>query len=349
MVHGKGFPKEDTVTATRPSTLRRRTLARRTVVSVAAAGLAFGLVACGGSAEDADPKSFKVALIEPDLTTVPIMAAIETMKGNGYTIEQVSLAEPELAIEGLAKGDYQISAEATSPALIANQQGAPIKVIADVVANQWGFYGQEGITTCDDLVGKPVGIFSEGAVATAMVRQWVSANCTAGEPEYLVIGGSDVRAQALQQGEIVATALELSDVAALADRGTPLPPPIVDFSTELRNVHPQTVYANADFLSGNAEAAQSFVDALAAEHKKINEDPAYLVSLVEKFLPESVSDSLPSTAASYVEKGLFDATALDADNMQATIDFFVRAGVIEEGLTVEQAADLKFSDQAKNA
>ena len=165
----------------------------------------------------------------------------------------------------------------------------------------------------------------------------------------LVIGGSDVRAQALQQGEIVATALELSDVAALADRGTPLPPPIVDFSTELRTVHPQTVYANSEFLADNGEAAQAFVDALAEEHKKINEDPAYLVGLVETYLPESVSESLPSTAASYVEKGLFDATALDADNMQATIDFFVKAGVIEEGLTVEQAADLTFSDAARKA
>lgn len=330
--------------------LFRGRLVRSTVVSVAAAGLALGLVACGGDGGgEENAKSFKVALIEPDLTTVPIIAALEAMKANGYEIEQVELAEPELAIEGLAKGDYAISAEATSPALIANQQGAPIKVIADVVANQWGFYGQEGISTCNDLVGKPVGIFSEGAVATAMVRQWVTENCTAGEPEYLVIGGSDVRAQALQQGEIVATALELSDVAALADRGTPLPPPIVDFSTELREVHPQTVYANAEFLSGNGEAAQAFVTALAEEHKKINEDPAYLVSLLETHLPDSVTESTPSTAASYVEKGLFDATALDADNMQATIDFFVKAGVIEEGLTVEQAADLTFSDQARKA
>lgn len=328
-----------------------RTLAHRTVVTVAIAGLSLGLVACGGGGGggEADAKSFKVALIEPDLTTVPIIAALEAMKGNGYTIEQVELAEPELAIEGLAKGDYAISAEATSPALIANQQGAPIKVIADVVANQWGFYGQEGISTCDDLVGKPVGIFSEGAVATAMVRQWVEENCTTGQPEYLVIGGSDVRAQALQQGEIVATALELSDVAALADRGTPLPPPIVDFSTELRDVHPQTVYANADFLSGNGEAAQAFVDALAEQHQKINEDPAYLVELLQTHLPDSVTESTASTAASYVEKGLFDATALDADNMQATIDFFVKAGVIEEGLTVEEAADLTFSDAARKA
>ncbi len=321
-------------------------------VTVAVAGAALVLAGCtgsgGGGGGGASEKSFTVAVTEPDFTAVPILAALDTMRGNGYDIKQVELAEPELAIEGLAKGEYAISAEATSPALIANQQGAPIKVIADVVANQWAFYGQDGIKTCDDLVGKPVGIFSEGAVATAMVRDWVKKNCTKGEPEYLVIGGSDVRAQALQQGEIAATALEIADVATLAGQGNPLPPPIVDFSKEMGDVHPQTVYANSEFLTDNSAAAQEFVDALAAEHAKINENPAYLVELVQKYLPESADESLKQTADEFVQKRLFDATALDTENMQKTIDFFVEAGVIKEGLTAADAADLSFSDKAKD-
>jgi NitT/TauT family transport system substrate-binding protein len=311
------------------------------------AAAALVLAGCAGG-DSGSEKSFTVAVTEPDFTAVPILAAIDTMRSNGYDIKQVELAEPELAIEGLAKGEYAISAEATSPALIANQQGAPIKVIADVVANQWAVYGQEGIKTCDDLVGKPVGIFSEGAVATAMVRDWVAKSCTKGEPEYLVIGGSDVRAQALQQGEIAATALEIADVAALAAQGKPLQPPIVDFAKELNGVHPQTVYANTEFLADNSAAAQEFVDALAAEHAKINENPAYLVELVQKYLPESTDDSLRATADEFVQKRLFDATALDTENMQQTIDFFIHAGVIKEGLTAADAADLTFSDKAKD-
>jgi NitT/TauT family transport system substrate-binding protein len=314
--------------------------------AVAAAALVLAGCAGGGGGGDSD-KSFTVAVTEPDFTAVPILAALDTMRSNGFDIKQVELAEPELAIEGLAKGEYAISAEATSPALIANQQGAPVKVIADVVANQWAFYGQEGIKTCDDLVGKPVGIFSEGAVATAMVRDWVEKSCTKGEPEYLVIGGSDVRAQALQQGEIAATALEIADVATLKAQGTPLQPPIVDFSKEMRDVHPQTVYANSEFLTNNSAAAQEFVDALAAEHAKINENPAYLVELVQKYLPESATDSLRATADEFVQKRLFDATALDTENMQQTIDFFIQAGVVKEGLTAADASDLSFSDKAK--
>src|SRR5690606_13221506 len=179
------------------------------------------------------------------------------------------------------------------------------------------------------------------AVATAMVRSWVATNCTQGEPEYLVIGGSDVRAQALLAGEIDATALELGDVVTLAASGDE-PNLVVDFSQELAHLHPQTVYANAEFLADNPEAAQTFIDALIAEHEKINADPQYLISLVEEHLPESVDDVLPDIVAAYVEAGLFDAGSLTPQSVQGTIDFFVEAGVIKAGMTTEQAADLSF-------
>ncbi|MGA9275646.1 ABC transporter substrate-binding protein [Ilumatobacter sp.] len=301
-------------------------------------------------AESAEPAedlaSFTVAVIEPDITTVPLLAAIDSMAEQGYDVETVELAEPELAIEGMARGDYAISAESTSPALIANELGAPVVLIGDVVGNQWGFYAQDGIESCDDLDGEPVGIFSEGAVATAMIRTWVDENCTTGEPEYLVIGGSDVRAQALQAGEITATALELADVASLEAAGTPLGEPLANFREDLPELHPQTIYASSDFLGESPDAAQDFIDAVAAQHAAINADSAYLVGLVEEYLPDSVSDSLAGTAELYVQGGLFDVTALTPENVQYTIDFFVDAGVIEDGMTAADASDLSFSDNA---
>lgn len=291
----------------------------------------------------AEMASFTAALIEPDITTAPILAALDVMREEGYEIEVVELAEPELAIEGLASGEYAISAEATSPALIAIEQDAPIKIIADVVANQWAVYGAEGVSECDDLAGRPFGIFSEGAVATAMVRDWVAQQCSEGsEPSYLTIGGSDVRAQALLAGEIDATALELGDVVALEAAGETGFVEVVNFAEDLPDVHPQTVYANSDFLAEEPAAAEAFLAALVAEHEKINEDAGYLVSLMEEYLPESVDDTLEETAQRYVDDGLFDAAALDEENVQGTIDFFVRAGVIQEGLTAEDAADLSF-------
>lgn len=319
--------------------LRDRNRSRLVATAVLAIATTVSLVGCSGGTSGEE--SWTVALIEPDLTTVPLMEAVEMVIADGFDVNIVELAEPELAIEGLAKGDYAISAEATSPALIAIEQGAPIRIIADVIGNQWAVYGASGVTTCEDLVGNPVGIFSEGAVATAMVREWVAAECSSGEPEYLVIGGSDVRAQALLSGQIDATALEIADVVTLAETAEADFEQIVDFGEALPELHPQTVYANADFLANSPEAAQSFVDALLEVHTKINADPAYLVELAVKHLGVDDDAVQLAIAEAYIDAGLFDAGALTNENVQSTVDFFTEAGVVGE-LKAEDVADLTF-------
>lgn len=322
------------------SRLGRNRSRKRAVVAAALTAGALALVAAcsgGGTSEN----GFTLAVIEPDITTVPLLAAAESLTEQGIEVEVVELAEPELAIEGLASGNYAISAEATSPALVAMEQGAPIRIIADVIGNQWAVYAQSGITTCDQLAGEPFGIFSEGAVATAMVRSWVERECSGAEPEYLVIGGSDVRAQALLSGQIQATALEVSDVVTLSAAGDADFDEVVDFGRELPGLHPQTVYANTDFLESDPEVARAFVEALVTEHERINADPAYLVGLVEEHLGESDA-SLLEIANRYVDDGLFDAGGLTPEGVQETLDFFIDAGVVSEGLTSEDVSDLSY-------
>ncbi|NGN66842.1 ABC transporter substrate-binding protein [Streptomyces sp. A7024] len=291
--------------------------------------------------------SFTVAVTEPDITAVPVLAAADAVRRQGHDVKIVELAEPELAIEGLAQGDYAISAEATGPALSAIDQGAPIKIIADVVANQWAVYGKPGTGSCTDLRGRPFGIFSEGAVATAMSKDWVRATCRGATPDYLTIGGSDVRAQALAAGEIDATPLEISDAVALestgrADRVTK----VADFAKTLPDVHPQTVYANADFLTEHREVSQAFVTALVREHARINASANHLVRLVHRYLPDEDPEDVPRIAARYRSRKLFDAAALTPHNVQRTIDFFARADVIDPGLKAKDAADLSFVREA---
>lgn len=324
----------------------RVTTQLKRLAAVSVLGLAAGCGGPGGAA-DVNPDgtlSFKVAVTEPDITTVPVLAAVAALEADGHDVEIVELAEPELAIEGLATGEYAISAEATSPALNAIQQDAPIRIIADVVGNQWALYGKPGIDSCADLAGRPFGIFSEGAVATAMAKEWVDGECGGRQPEYLTIGESGARTQALIAGEIDATPLEIADTVALEESGSF--PKIVDFAEATPDMHPQTVYANADFLTEHADVSQAFVNALVDEHRKINEDEEYLVKLAEKYLPDAKDADLAEIAKRYVESGLFDAGALTEENVQKTIDFFERAGVIEKGLTTKDAAELSFLAEA---
>ncbi|MFD0413844.1 ABC transporter substrate-binding protein [Streptomyces sp. NPDC127108] len=337
-------------TWTRPTAWAAWTRTKRVTATAVLCLATAAATACGsgtGTETRADGTlSFTVAVVEPDITTVPFLAAVDSLRRQGHDIDVVELAAPELAIEGLALGDYAISAEATGPALSAIEQNAPIRIIADVVGNQWALYGRPGVTSCDDLDKRPFGIFSAGAVATAMAKDWVRTHCGADRrPRYLTLGGSDVRAQALASGEIDATPLEVADAVALessTDPGAAGLTKLADFARTLPDLHPQTVYANADFLADHREVSQAFVTALVREHARINARPGHLARLVHRYLPQEDEADVARVAKRYRAARLFDAAALTPRNVQGTIDFFARAGVIGRGMSARDAADLSF-------
>lgn len=330
---------------------------KATVGFVAGTILALVLAACGtdggeaptdagdGSAPAGETYTMTIAVVDPDVPSVPLLEAAQVLEEAGHDVTVEEVAEPELAIEGLVRGNFDFSGESISPALIAIQEGAPIVVIGDVVGNEWALYAGEGIESCEDLDGMRIGLFSEGSVATAMVREWIEQECSGIEPEYLVIGGSDVRAQALLAGEIDATALTIADIAVLEQEGTEVNL-LVDFGESLSELRPSALYANADFVAENPEATQAFLAAVLEVHDQINADPAYLEGIVMEHLPEVDEAILESVAAEYVEKGLFDAAALTEENLAFTIEFFVGAGVIDPGLEPADIADLSHVEAA---
>jgi NitT/TauT family transport system substrate-binding protein len=324
---------------------------RRLTVPTLLVTLALVAAACGSSedatdttdttaaaGEDPTPVSFTVAVVEPDIASVPVLAAVESLADAGHDVDWVEVAEPELAIDGLARGEFEISGETISAALIAIQAGAPITIVGDVVGNAWVLYGRGDVTECGDLDGTRIGIFSEGAVATAMVRQWIAENCPDIETDYLVIGGSDVRYQALVAGEVDATALDVGEGLLLANEDGQYNL-LANFSTDLSDLRPSAIYANADFVDENPEAVQLYLEALLEQHAQINADPAYLVELAIEYLGGEQAD-WELVASAYAENGLFDAAAINEDNLAYTIAFFEGAGVIEPGLTPADVSNL---------
>ncbi len=305
--------------------------------------IASPLFASGRSESDGDggdmsAVSFTVAVVEPDIAAVPILAAVESLQEEGYDVDWVEVAEPELAIEGLIRREFDISGETITAALVAIQRGAPITVIGDVVGNAWVLTSQGDITRCADLDGERVGIFSEGAVATAMVRSWINENCSGIEPDYLVLGGSEIRYQALVAGEIGATALGVGEVLNLEQEEGDFNV-LANFSEDLSRLRPSAIYANADFVNESPESVQLYLRALLQQHALINDDASYLAELAANYLGGTV-DEWQGMAQRYVDSGLFNANALTEENLAYTIDFFEGAGTIEPGLTPDEIANL---------
>lgn len=323
-------------------------------VACVAGALALTAAGCGGDDGGSDAgsssggegaaakHSFTVAVVDPDLGSVSLLAAIEELKKAGHEVKQVEVAEPELAIEGIARGRFQFSGETTSTALTAAQQGAPLRLIGDLVANAWAVWSQSSITSCEDLDDKRIGVFSQGSVATVMVKNWVDQTCPGTKPQYLVLGESSTRYAALKAGEIDATALELSDSIQIEQEDTGKLRKLVDFETELPDLRPSTLYANAEFIEQNPEAAQAFIDAVKKVGDEISASPQYLEQIIGEHLEDFEGDALKQTAQAYSERGMFKVDALTPETLQYTIDFFEEAGSVKPGLAPEDVGDLRF-------
>jgi NitT/TauT family transport system substrate-binding protein len=303
-----------------------------------------------GNAGDATDKDFIVAFTSIGLSSTPLLAAIDDLRSQGYTIETPEIADNALIVAGVAENDFQFSSGTTVAVLIANQQGAPLNIIGDRVSNEWTLVSTADIADCNGLNNARLAQHSEGAVSTAMVRNWIETTCGA-VPQELIIAGSDNRANALRAGEIDASPLELSDAISLTTgEGGEAWHILASFSDGLPDLKPSTIYGNSDFLAAYPAAAEALLTAQLKQHQMIADDPAYLKSLVEKYVPGFNPDTIDTVTQEYVTRGLFDtAGGLTPENLAGTIQFFTDAGSIEAGLTPEQVGNFTYLEAAKAA
>ncbi|MBB5789501.1 ABC transporter substrate-binding protein [Jiangella mangrovi] len=322
--------------------------------------LGLGLTACGGddggdettdagdggnagdagtaSPEDAPP--FTVAMPGvPGVSMVPLLSAIDVLREQGYEIETPWIAESELTVEGTASGDFEFSSGTSQSTMLAIEQGAPLKWIADRVANEWTVYGVDDIADCAGLDGRRLAIHSEGAISTAMVHLWMDTDCPGTKAEEVVIAGSPNRLQALVGGQIDASPLELADAIQLEETRDGFNR-LTSFSEDIPELKTTTYYGNEQFMSENPQIVHDLLKAIVEENRKIAEDPAYLAELIPKYVEDFDTSVLEIVSEEYAGLGMFSVNAeLSPDEVQFTIDTFAEGGITGDGLTVEQIVD----------
>ncbi len=277
------------------------------------------------------------------VSSVPLLAAIDSLRGQGFTIKTPELAEPELTVQGVVKGDFQFTSGTTSAVLIAAQKGGGIKILADRVSNEWTINAVKDISTCKGLDGRKVAISSEGSVSATMLRIWMNAECPGTKPTYVRIPGSGARYKALLAGQIDATPLELEDATSLGAEGGDRFRVLTSFQQTLPNVHPTTVAGNSDFVAKNPDTVTALLKALLEQHRRIANDPKYLADISLKYDPQVEKKTLDLVSQSYVKLKKFDVNgALTEENIKGTIDFFVTGEAVKPGLTVKDVADLSY-------
>lgn len=288
-------------------------------------------------------KKFAVSLGSLGISTMVAKAAADALKPDGFEIDTPVMTSAELSVEGVSNGQFAFGTSGNSTALLAIEAGGDLQLVVDNIANEWSLYASNDIKECADLNGQPVGIFSEGGVSTAMVRNYFATECPDAKPEYLVLGDSQARAAALVSGQIKGTPVELSDALNLNTTAPDKVHRLASFAESLPDLKTTSFYGNTTFMKANPDSTRAFIRALIEQYRKIDEDPAYLKEITLKYYPGVAQDTLDAATAEYANGHYFPVNGgLNADNLEYTIKFFEDAGVLKPGLSPDRAADLSY-------
>ena len=311
---------------------------KRLAASVAAA-IAFS--ACQ-AAPPAGTKNFTFAFPGPfGVGEVTLLAALDDLRGQGYTIETPQVDDPNLLSQGVSQGQFQFTEGDTVASLRTIQAGGKLKIVGEQVGNIWQIVTVSGITECAQLAGRSVGVFAVGSFNDASVRAYIAQNCPGTEVNMLVLGDSTARAAAMLAGNLDSSPLEIGDAVPLLIEGGDRFHVLADLATSLPQLRPSAMVVNSDFLTANAGTVRALIKAHLLQNRKVADDPAYLKSLILKYVPAIDQTNLDAVVEAFKAAGVFDPNGgLTEENLNYTIQFFVGSQSIQPGLTTSNVADL---------
>ena len=323
---------------------------RSTHWRVIAAMLVVGLLgaACGGDSDDAQSDEtinlVAVAGSSEDFISLVATAAWEILAEEGIVVEQRFLEDASTAIQAVTRGDAQIANNiGVNVGVPAVEAGANI---VDVVATQrptWALAVAPDINSFADLEGKRLAVHGEASFTRA-VSQYFS-RLHGFTYEELIIPGSEVRAEALAQGQIDASVIDLPDIVQLAKTYPGKFKVLSTIGEEFPELIEQDMWLDRDWAEANPATATRVVKAVVAAMRKLTADSDYALQLAETRLPEMDSDVLEELVVEYSERGLWPADGLlNPDRALETLQFFNDVEEIDIAVPTDDAGLSKYFD-----
>lgn len=300
--------------------------------------------ACGGEKlTAAAPTVIRVGYYSSaDLGDIPSLMAHDRLAGQNYKVELTYYASVELVTAALVNGEIEIAYGSLQSFWAATAKGAPVKVIAEQIANEFLIAARSDIKTCADLAGKSLGVHSELGTTTAAVHEYINTNCPGTEANFLVIPGSDNRAAAMLSGDLDAAILEFTDYDLLQTEAPGQFNMLINLASGVPNWVVNGVWVNETYASAHPQVIKDYLKALLETHRALAADHELLLDKAQSVL-ETPADSLKASVDYYFKINAWDVNGgLTSDKLTFTLNFMGNLGTVDKTLTVEQGADLSY-------
>jgi ABC-type nitrate/sulfonate/bicarbonate transport system substrate-binding protein len=267
-------------------------------------------------------------------------------KDHGLTLEPIFVRGGPIAITALVSGNVDFASIGGAQAAIrSNARGLDLHIIASLSHyTNYTLLGSKDAKTIEELRGKVIGVTGAGAFSDFTIRIFLKRHNIDPDRDVTLraIGGTTLRAIALEKGLIAAAPFSAEDTVRLLDKGFPM---IVNLNEALRI--PQSVFVTrGEVLQKYPETTKRFLKAviMGMQFAKHNKQEAIKTGFASGLRgePEVVSRSYDLFSPGY-------ATDLSVaqDGIQIMLDEDIRSGVVDRNFTLDRVINDKILKQAQ--
>jgi NitT/TauT family transport system substrate-binding protein len=267
-------------------------------------------------------------------------------KDQGLTVEQIFVRGGPTAIAALVSGNVDFASIGGAQAPIrSNARGLDLQIIASLSNyTNYALLGSKEAKSVEELRGKIIGVTGAGAFSDFAVRIFLKRNNLDPDKDVTLraIGGTALRAIALERGIIAAAPFTAEDTIRLLDKGFPM---IVNMNEALRI--PQSIFVSRDeMLQKNPETTKRFLKAiiLGMQFAKYNKKEAIQTGFATGLSgdPDVVSRSYDLFSPGYAAD-----LAVAQDGIQIMLDEDIRAGLVDKKSSLDRVINDRILKQAQ--
>jgi len=274
-----------------------------------------------------------------DMGDIPSLLAWEQLKKQGIEVIPTFFPKTELAVQAVVAGEADLGTAAGIAVVKAVESGMNLRIVGEQVRNEWQLVTPVSFKDPKQLDGKRVGYHGPITVTEALVK-WM-ANHYKITPNWMIIPGSDVRAEAIMRGQLDATPAEIGDVLNILQAKPGQFHVLISYAKIFPQLIGSMYFARADYAQNNSALIESVLEAILNAHRAIEERPGLVKENAVRLLPETKPELIDAIAATYRELRIWDVNGgASKDRGEASIKFFEESGLLKKGaVSYAQAFD----------
>ena len=272
-----------------------------------------------------------------DMGDIPSLLAWEQLKKQGIEVIPTFFPKTDLAVQAVVAGEADMGSAAGIAVVKAVESGMNVRIIGEQVRNEWQLVTPVAFKDPKQLDGKRVGYHAPITVTEALVK-WMAVHYKI-SPTWMIIPGSDVRAEALMRGQLDATPAEIGDVLNILQAKPGEFHVLISYAKTFPQLIGSMYFARADYVQKNAATVESVLEAILNAHRSAEERPGVVKENALRLLPETKPQLIEATAATYKELRIWDVNGgASKDRGEASIKFFEESGLLKKGAVSYQKA-----------